>query len=401
VAVGLTSLLAHRDGGLEDSSVLLRGSLAWRPDNAEWILLDRLDYGIDGKTTAQGSYDGQRLVNNLNASRRWEDNQLAMQYGSKFVFDTIDSQRYSGYTDLIGVEWRRDIDQRWDVGWQNSLLHSWVPGIMDMSYGLSVGYTPMRNAWVSLGYNFEGFTDADFSAGEYSAQGLYLKLRLKVDQHSIKQIWSDARGVFGRGGESSTGGAGTAAPAETPAPVEATAPAPGITGAELDRLAAPYMVKEILMPPETKPATPAPVMMKVIDPYAATAAAEAEAEAAAAAAAAAAPKNFVERRAPVRATKAPAARSKPATSADRLEAHRAMVKRRVEMQERRERLKLKATDVEKLKAELAAPTKATPGKYSDVSLERERRRERKLRRDRLEEKKQRVEKTLKNDSASR
>jgi uncharacterized repeat protein (TIGR01451 family) len=404
IAVGLTSVLSHRDGGLEDNSVLLRGSLAWRPFDAQWIVLDRLDYGIDGKTTAQGTYDGQRLVNNLNANRRWEDNQLSLQYGAKFVFDTIDATRYSGYTDLIGVEWRRDIDQRWDLGWQNSILHSWVPGIMDMSYGISVGYTPMKNAWASLGYNFEGFSDADFSAGEYSAQGIYLKLRLKVDQHSIKQIWSDARGVFGRGGDVSPAGSGTATPAEAPAAEAAPVATPGITGAELDRLAAPFMAREML-PPEAKPAAPTPLLMKVIDPYAAAAAAEAEAEAAAAAAEpAAAPKNLVERRAPARATKAPAVRGKGTTAAPtatRLEAHRAMVKRRVETQERRERLKLQATDVEKLKAELAAPAAATSGKYTDVSLERERRRERKLRRDRLEEKKQRVEKTLKSSSASR
>jgi uncharacterized repeat protein (TIGR01451 family) len=438
VAVGLTAALAKRDSGVEEDSILLRGSLAWRPDDAHWILLDRLDYGVDSKTNALGSYEGKRLVNNLNANRRWDDNQLALQYGSKFVFDTIDATSYSGYTDLIGVEWRRDIDERWDIGWQNSLLHSWEPGIMDMGYGLSVGYTPMRNAWVSLGYNFEGFTDADFSAGEYSAQGLYLKLRLKVDQHSIRQIWSDARGVFGRGSDAAATAApaqGEAAPAAAAPEESAEAPAavPATTGAELDRLAAPVPDSTTLLPAQK---TPAPVMMKVIDPYAAAAAAEAEAAAAAAAAApatesvpaptkpatgkrppagAAAVKASAAKSPTARtpAAKAPAAAvpagsaaaSVPVVSpravgknpaqAQRIEETRAKLKRRVETQERRERLKQKATSLEEVQAELAAEDAASAGKYSETSLERERRRERKLRRERLDQKKQQVQKVLK------
>jgi len=67
---------------------------------------------------------------------------------------------------------------------------------MDYSYGLSVGMTPARNAWISIGYNLEGFTDADFSGAEYTAQGLYLKLRVKLDQDSVRELWNNRRGVF-------------------------------------------------------------------------------------------------------------------------------------------------------------------------------------------------------------
>lgn len=215
VALGLETILSERSNGDEDSSVLLRGSFAWRPDDSRWILLDRLDLGLDRVRTGLGALDGRRLVNNLNANHRWDQHQISLQYGSKFVLDTIDATRYSGYTDLIGIEWRHDLSPRWDIGWRNSLLHSWTPGVLDYQYGIAVGMTPVKNAWVSLGYNFEGFVDADFSAGEYTAQGLYLKMRLKVDQHSIRQIWSDARGVFGRSG------------GEQPAATAAAVPVPG------------------------------------------------------------------------------------------------------------------------------------------------------------------------------
>ncbi|MDP2228584.1 MAG: hypothetical protein Q8J78_14030, partial [Moraxellaceae bacterium] len=196
IAAGITAALAERAAGDIENNFILRGSLAWRPDDVRWILLNRTDLAFDKLRQSGSTLAGRRLVNNLNASRRWEQDQLSLQYGAKFVFDTIDGERVAGYTDLIGVEWRRDLNERWDVGAQTSLLHSWEPGVMDYSWGLSVGVTPMKNAWVSLGYNFKGFTDADFSAAQYTAEGFYLKMRLKVDQDSLRELWNNRHGVF-------------------------------------------------------------------------------------------------------------------------------------------------------------------------------------------------------------
>ncbi|MFZ5562204.1 MAG: hypothetical protein ACOY41_11915, partial [Pseudomonadota bacterium] len=81
------------------------------------------------------------------------------------------------------------------------------------------------------------------------------------------------------------------------------------------------------------------------------------------------------------------------TPAERVAAHRAELKRRRAAQERRGRLALKAALAREKKA--PRPGADGPGKYSEVSLERERRRERKLRRDRLEKEKQKAQKVQK------
>lgn len=233
LAAGLTVTLAETQAGTIDDRSLLRGSLAWRQDPQHWMLLEQLDYGFDRHASAiSNAIEGHRLVNNLNASKRWDADQLSVQYGAKFVFATIDSSRVNGYTDLVGLEWRHNITERWDVGARSSVLHSWGPAVMDYSYGISVGVTPMRNAWVSLGYNFEGVNDGDFSGAEYSAKGVYLKMRLKVDQDSLQQIWNDSRGVFGGGS------AASAAPEPAHAEPADTAPA------DLNVLAAPVTVKD-------------------------------------------------------------------------------------------------------------------------------------------------------------
>jgi opacity protein-like surface antigen len=60
----------------------------------------------------------------------------------------------------------------------------------EYSYGLSLGYSPVTNLWLSLGYNWDGFEDDDFSMSGYTAEGVYLKLRFKFDQQSVRDAAS-------------------------------------------------------------------------------------------------------------------------------------------------------------------------------------------------------------------
>ena len=66
--------------------------------------------------------------------------------------------------------------------------------MIDYNYGLSVGYLLMQNMWISLGYNFDGFKDSDFSVAEYTAKGIFFKYRLKVDQHSFRSLFNQDPG---------------------------------------------------------------------------------------------------------------------------------------------------------------------------------------------------------------
>ena len=113
--------------------------------------------------------------------------QLSLQYGSKYASESIEETSYSGYTDLIGVEGRYDVSERWDVGARASILHAWGAGEYAYSGGPSVGLNVMENAWISLGYNLVGFSEKDFSATEYTAQGPYLNFRFKFDQQSVRE----------------------------------------------------------------------------------------------------------------------------------------------------------------------------------------------------------------------
>lgn len=103
-------------------------------------------------------------------------------HGIKYVVDTFDGDQYSGFTNLLGAEYRHDITHRWDVGAQVSSLISNVGNSRQYSWGVSTGYSLMKNLWVSVGVNMKGFTDEDFSGANYTATGVYAKFRFALDQ---------------------------------------------------------------------------------------------------------------------------------------------------------------------------------------------------------------------------
>jgi len=192
---GTTGLLASLDF-----------SVAWRPLGVQWSLLDRLEFryddvengsgvtgsGLFGTTSlvTTGNASTRRVINNLAINRvsrewsgadrrgnlfnRYERNQWSFYYGAKYALDTFDGVDYSGYTDLLGLEVRHDITPWLDISLQASSLNAWESGV-----------SPVTNGWVTLGYNYRGFTDRDFDAARYTAQGPYLQLRFKFDQNTF------------------------------------------------------------------------------------------------------------------------------------------------------------------------------------------------------------------------
>ncbi len=176
----------------DDSSVqaLISLGFAYRPIDSRWIILDKLEFKYDDDQTEQSSMRSRRYINNTNANYLWDNNtQIALQYSFKYVLETFEQDDYDGFTDLFGTEIRHNLNPYWDIGLHGSMMHSWEADIIDYSYGASVGYSPEKNVWVSLGYNVDGFDDDDFTASEYKAKGFFLRFRIKADQESFKSLF--------------------------------------------------------------------------------------------------------------------------------------------------------------------------------------------------------------------
>ncbi|NNF15536.1 MAG: hypothetical protein HKN70_02260 [Gammaproteobacteria bacterium] len=173
---------------------------AFRPVNSQWVVFDRLDLVYADLETPNRAAQTWKLVNNLNANWMYSrDTQIAFQYGAKYVRSEIAANAYSGFSDLLGVAVRHDLSSRWDVAAHGDIRHSWRADVYDYSVGIEAGVTFAKNAWLSIGYNFIGFEDDEFSQAEYLAYGPYLKFRLKADQHTLDDL---RRGMLFRREES-------------------------------------------------------------------------------------------------------------------------------------------------------------------------------------------------------
>ena len=148
---------------------------------------------------ASGFYvRGSRIVNNSHLNLLLDPRtQIGIQVGARFVVNSFDGDRYSGASGLLGLDLRRDLTRRFDVGLHGTALESFSSGVRTSSLGADLGVTLVKNVWVSVGYNLQGFSDHDFDDARYLASGPYLKFRVKFDQDTFKDL--NLAGLRGKG----------------------------------------------------------------------------------------------------------------------------------------------------------------------------------------------------------
>ncbi len=162
--------------------------LAYRPRASRWILLDKLSIKYDETSNSEFNSESWRGINLLHANYKPEDRwQLSLQYGAKTIKERINNIDYKSFVDLMGIEARYDITKTYDIGVHGNILHAWDLKQYDYNTGVSVGMAAAKNLWISVGYNFKGFRDEDFSRSNHTAEGVFVKFRFKFDQRTVKE----------------------------------------------------------------------------------------------------------------------------------------------------------------------------------------------------------------------
>jgi uncharacterized repeat protein (TIGR01451 family) len=190
---GLSSSLKHfdsdRSNNTRSTSTDLEFAVAWRPIDSRWIFLDRARLADNREEAVAGVTTTRKYLNNLNANFLYDrQNQVSVAHGIKYVIDNFDGTEYTGLSQLLGIEYRHDINTKWDIGLQATTMFSDVGNNSLYSYGISAGHSFAKNIWLSLGFNITGFTDDDFSGADYTADGAYLKFRAKFDQYTVRDM---------------------------------------------------------------------------------------------------------------------------------------------------------------------------------------------------------------------
>ena len=121
---------------------------------------------------------------NVQPSAAWVING---RYGVKWAEDSTNGLTSTGWVQLVGARSVWDLNPRWDFGVQTyaEVAPSRLGG-RQLALGAEVGYLLVKNVWLSLGYNIEGFRDPDLAGEEFTQRSFYLRLRFKFDESLFK-----------------------------------------------------------------------------------------------------------------------------------------------------------------------------------------------------------------------
>lgn len=170
----------------ERRSLEARLGAAWRPDGEGLVVLNRLDL-VHNETL--GEAQTWKIVNNLGLNMMvTERTQLAGFFGVKYVDTELAGVQVNGMTGLVGGEVRHDITSRIDLGLHAMMMTSEGSDTSEFAIGPSIGFSPMDDVWMSVGYNVVGFRDSDFEAAEFTDQGVFVRFRMKFDADDVGDV---------------------------------------------------------------------------------------------------------------------------------------------------------------------------------------------------------------------
>ena len=157
-------------------------------DSNQLDMLAKLEYRLDDNATGDDPYQKDAIVwswsGNYHPTRPLT---LSGHYAGKYT--EYDAQGIASDNTAHAVYARSlyDISERWDIGLQAGTY--WNKQANDLAYlvGAEVGYSPMNNLWLSLGYNFMGFEDEDIAYDDTTIEGAYFRLRFKFDEDLFKR----------------------------------------------------------------------------------------------------------------------------------------------------------------------------------------------------------------------
>jgi len=160
---------------------------AWRTNYDALILIDRFDIRRNDQTGGTFDSSSLRYINNMTAN--WQTTaawQLLFNHGIKLSNETLGGTTTSGISDLLALQLIYDFTSEWDLTAQTAALRVRTLAQVQPNYGLAIGYNMLDNFWLSMGYNFVGFYDPDFTAAEYTREGIFMRFRFKFDQDSLE-----------------------------------------------------------------------------------------------------------------------------------------------------------------------------------------------------------------------
>ncbi|MGE0357272.1 MAG: SdrD B-like domain-containing protein [Burkholderiales bacterium] len=185
------SLQRAKEGGAERVVERLQAGLAWRDtETNRWNALGRIEHRLEQDDTKSGvQLKSTTTLVSLHAD--WQPRRpflVSGRYAAKWTTDKSNGLASRYRAQVIGGRATWEFAPRWDLGFVTSLLVGEGADSRHYGVGIELGYLVTTNLWVSAGYNFFGYRDADLSGADYTAKGPFVRLRYKFDETLLESV---------------------------------------------------------------------------------------------------------------------------------------------------------------------------------------------------------------------
>lgn len=189
---------AHRPA---DSQVAWLNKSEFRSDKVRDAIAGQADPVGGAALTIDGDATSRRLLNSLSinwtplgdrgigSGDNWyERAEIGLFWGTRYNFDRFGADDVKGWSNLLGADIRFNLTENVDVGASGTARIGTGGDTIAWAGGPTVTLAPMRNANITVGYNFSGFHDRDFEDARFSRSGAYVTFKLKFDQTSFQGL---------------------------------------------------------------------------------------------------------------------------------------------------------------------------------------------------------------------
>jgi hypothetical protein len=168
------------NGGYHNKNRFLLGA-AYRPlYNSKISFFGKATFENEKDTSSVNSLvDRNRIISIEEVYQYSKKLQLTGKYAGKWAKHCGSSD----YTELLSAGYLFDMNKKIDIGADYRILKSRNADSTTQGGSVQAGYRIMKNLHVSLGYNFDKF-DANMTGNDYWGKGVFVRLRLKLDDKS-------------------------------------------------------------------------------------------------------------------------------------------------------------------------------------------------------------------------
>ncbi len=189
---------AHAADAAGEARARLQVGLAWRPGGA-WEGLARWEGRYDRGAAAlsptaldAGDPDprGRRVAGivSINADGQVSEHDvMSVAWAGKLTREESFVATTSGGGQWARARATRDLARGWDVGWSASVLTGSRWDQRRWGLGAELGKQLPMGVWLTLGFNQFGYRDDELTDQEWTREGGYLRLRMKLDESTLRR----------------------------------------------------------------------------------------------------------------------------------------------------------------------------------------------------------------------